>query len=96
MLENISDKKGDKRLGMALFLCECNPEMGAWYKPLITFGCNSIEYLKIIAEWDESSAKDLLRMVMAQPVATHLTEADLVFLLRNLAQTFVLGERSHS
>lgn len=89
MLENGSNEKG---LAVALFLKGCNPEMDAWHTPLMTFGCNTIDHLKIIADWDESSAEDFLRRVMAQPGATHLTEADLVFFLRNLVETFVLGE----
>lgn len=79
----------DEPLDVAFFLAACTPDMEVWYRPLKAFGCNKIEYLEIVALWDEWDTEDFFRRVMAQPFGSHLSEAHLVFLLRGLAERFV-------
>ena len=82
--EPIPDEEYSNALDIMLFLRNCMPDMENWFQPLITFGCDRLSYLKIIAQWDENSIEDTFRRIMAQPDGIHLKETDLIFLLRNL------------
>jgi len=88
--EPVPDENYSNALDIMLFLWNCESDMEIWFQPLITFGCDNLLYLEIIAQWDKKSVEDILRRVMAQPDGIHLKEfeADLMFLLWNFKQRF--------
>ena len=67
------------------FLWECTPTMNQWYGPLVTFGCDNMQFIEALARWDDESLKAGLRLIKDQPgIDEKLENIDIVFLFRNL------------
>ena len=90
--------RGDS--GVEDFLLLCSPTMEKYIPAFLSFGCNNVEYLIEIAQWDSKELKESLDMIIREGVqlATGDNEAagpskmDVMILEENLRARFGIAE----